>query len=65
MVEQTLSTQLYFVRLTHHEERKRLQGYTRLSGLWVIATAGSITKVHPYIQFLVAVIISSLTNHSM
>jgi hypothetical protein len=26
------------------EEKKRLQGYARLSGLWVIATAGSITK---------------------
>jgi hypothetical protein len=26
------------------EGKKRLQGYARLSGLWVIATAGSITK---------------------
>jgi hypothetical protein len=26
------------------EEKKRLRGYARLSGLWVIATAGSITK---------------------
>jgi hypothetical protein len=26
------------------EEKKRLQGYARLSGLWVIATIGSITK---------------------
>jgi hypothetical protein len=41
-VEQTLSTQLYSARLTR--QKKRLQGYARLSGLWVIATAGSITK---------------------
>jgi ribosomal protein L30E len=26
------------------EENKRLQGYARLSGLWVIATVGNITK---------------------
>jgi ribosomal protein L30E len=26
------------------EEKKRLQGYARLSGLWVIVAAGSITK---------------------
>jgi hypothetical protein len=26
------------------EGKKRLQGYARLSGSWVIATAGSITK---------------------
>jgi hypothetical protein len=25
-------------------EKKRLQGYARLFGLWVIVTAGSITK---------------------
>jgi hypothetical protein len=43
-VEQTLSTQLYSAILTRQEERKRLQGYARLSGLWVIVTAGSITK---------------------
>jgi hypothetical protein len=63
-VEQTLSTQLYSARLTRQKERKRLKGYARQYGLWVIATTGSITNVHLYIQFLLVVISSSLINHS-
>jgi ribosomal protein L30E len=36
---------LIVLRKTYPSEgKKRLQGYARLSGLWVIATAGSITK---------------------
>ena len=43
-------------------EMKRLQGYARLSGLWVIASAGSITKHTSLYSILLVVIISSLTN---
>ena len=63
-VEQTLSTQLYSTRLTRQEEGKRLQGYARLSGLWVIASAGSITKRASLYLILLAVTISPLPNHS-
>ena len=45
--------------------KKRLQGYARLSGLWVIAFAGSITKHASLYSISLAVIISSLTNHSI
>jgi hypothetical protein len=65
MVEQTLSTRLYSARLTSQEERKDskdMQGYLDC-GLLQLPEA--LSKVHPYIQFLLAVIISSLTNHSM
>jgi hypothetical protein len=65
MVEQTLSTRLYSARLTRQEERKDskdMQGYLDC-GLLQLPEA--LPKVHPYIQFLLAVIISSLTNHSM
>jgi hypothetical protein len=64
-VEQTLSTQLYFARLTRYEERKDskdIQGYLAY-GLLQLQEA--LLKVHSYIQFLLAVIISALTNHSM
>ena len=56
----TLNTRLYSARLT--DMRKiRLQGYARLSGLWVIASAGSITKCVSLYSISLAVIISSLT----
>ena len=58
----TLSTRLYSARLTQQEKNKRLQGYVRLSGLWVIASAGSITKRASLYSILLAVILSSLTN---
>jgi hypothetical protein len=63
-VEQTLSTQLYSARLTHQKERKDskdMQGY-RACGLLQLQKA--LLKVHPYFQFLLAVISSSLTNPS-
>jgi hypothetical protein len=63
-VEQTLSIQLYFARLTRQKERKDskdMQGYL-VCGLLQLHEA--LLKVHPYIQFLLAVISSSLTNHS-
>jgi hypothetical protein len=63
-VEQTLSTQLYSARLTRQEERKDskdMQGYLA-RGLLHLQEA--LLNVHPYIQFLLAVISSSLTNHS-
>ena len=59
-----LSTRLYSARLIRQEENKKLQGYARLSGLWVIASTGSITKRVSLYSILLAVIISSLTNHS-
>ena len=43
----TLSTQLYSARLTQQEENKRLQGYARLSGFWVIASAEALLNVRP------------------
>ena len=42
--------------------KKRLQGYARLSGLWVIASAGSITKRVSLYSISLTVIISSLTT---
>ena len=36
-----------------------------LFGLWVIASAEALLNVRPYIQFLLVVIISSLTKHSI
>ena len=63
-VEQTLSTQLYFARLTRQKKRKGLQVYARLSGLWVIASAENITKRASLYLILLAVTISPLPNHS-
>jgi hypothetical protein len=64
-VEQTLSTQLYSIRLTRQEERKESKDYARLSGLWVYCTARSIAKSASLYFFLLAVFISSLTDYSM
>ena len=61
----TLSTRLHSARLIRQEKNKRLQGYARLSGLWVIASTGSNTKRASLYSILLIVIISSLTNHSM
>jgi hypothetical protein len=55
---------LYSARLTRQEERKDskdMQGYLA-GGLLQLQEA--LLKVHPYFQFLLAVISSSLTNHS-
>jgi hypothetical protein len=63
-VEQTLSTQLYSTRLTRQKERKDskdMQGYLAC-GLLQLQEA--LLNVHPYIQFLLAIVISSLINHS-
>jgi hypothetical protein len=63
--EQTLSTQLYSTRLIRQEERKDskdIEGYLAC-GLWQLQEA--LLKVHPYIPFLLAVVLSSLTNHFM
>jgi hypothetical protein len=60
-----MSTQLYSARLTHQKERKdskNMQGYLAC-GLLQLQEA--LLKVHPYIQFLLATLISSSTNHSM
>ena len=61
----TLSTRLYPARLTQQQKNKRIQGYARLSGLWVITSVGIITTRVFLYSILLAVIISSLTNHSM
>ena len=64
-VEQTLSTQLYSARLTRQEKRKDskdMQGYLACG---FIASTGSITKRASLYSISLAVIISSLTNHSM
>ena len=45
--------------------KKRLQGYAGLSGLWVYCIDRSITKRASLYSILLAVIISSLTNHFM
>jgi hypothetical protein len=47
------------------EGKRRLQGCARLSGLRVIATAGSITKYASLYSVLLAVIFSSFINYSM
>jgi hypothetical protein len=52
-VEQTLSTQLYSTRLTHQEERKRLQKLCK--AIWLMGSLhlqGVLLIVHPYIQFI-------------
>ena len=61
----TLSTRFYSARLTRQEENKRLQGYARL--IWLVGNCicGSITKRASLYSISLAVIISSLTNHSM
>ena len=63
-VEQTLSTQLYSARLTRYEKKdsKNMQGYLTYG---FNASAGGITKRASLYLILLAVIISSLTNHSM
>jgi hypothetical protein len=64
MIEQTLSTQWYSVRLIRQEERKDsndMQGYLACGLLQLQET---LLKVHPYNQFLLVVISSSLTSHS-
>ena len=64
-VEQTLNTQLYSARLIRQEERKDskdMQGYLACR---FVASAGSITKRASLNSILLAVLISSLTNHSM
>jgi hypothetical protein len=62
-VEQTLSTQLYSARLTHQKKRKdskNMQGYLACE---LLQLQEALLKVHPYIQFLLAVLSSALTNH--
>jgi hypothetical protein len=64
-VKQTLSTQSYFARLTRQKEikdSKDMHGYLACGLLQLQET---LQKVHPYVLVLLAVIISSLTNHSM
>ena len=61
----TLSTRLYSARHTRQEENKRLQGYTRLIWLMGYCICASITKCASLYSILLAVIISSLTNHSI
>jgi hypothetical protein len=61
----TLSTQLYSARLTRHEQikdSKDMQGYLACE---LLQLQEALLKVHPYIQFLLAVFISSLANHSI
>jgi hypothetical protein len=56
---------LYSARLTRQEERKDfkdMQGYLACA---FIASTGSITKRASLYSILLAVIISSLANHSM
>jgi hypothetical protein len=58
------ATQLYSARLIRQKKRKDskdMQGYLAY-GLLQLQEA--LLKVHPYIKFLLAVISSSLTNHS-
>ena len=61
----TLSTRLYSARLTRHEKNKRLQGYARLICFVGYCICRSITKRASLYSIFLAVIFSSLTNHSM
>ena len=45
--------------------KKRLQGYVMLSGLWVIASMEALLTRASLYSISLAVIISSLINHSM
>jgi hypothetical protein len=64
-VEQTLSTQLYSARLIRQEERKDSKDIQSFLVCGLLHLQEALLNVHPYIQLLLAVIISSLTNHSM
>ena len=59
----TLITQLYLARLTQQEERKDSKDMQGFLACGFIASAGALLNVRTYIRL--AVIISSLTNHSM
>jgi hypothetical protein len=61
-VEQTLSTQLYSARLTRQEERKDFKDMQGFLACGLLHLQEALLNVHLYIQFLLAVIISSLTN---
>ena len=50
-VEQTLSTQLYYARLTRQEERKDSKGMQGYLACGFNASTGALLNVHPYIQF--------------
>ena len=50
-VEQTLSTQLYFARLTRQEERKDSKDMQAYLACGFLASAGALLNVRPYIQF--------------
>jgi hypothetical protein len=63
-VEQTLSTQLYSARLTRQKERKDSKDMQCYLACVLLQLQEALLKVHPYIQFLLAIVISSLTNHS-
>ena len=61
----TLSTQLYSARFTRQEKRKDSKGIQSYMAYGFIASTGALLSVRPYIRFLLAANISSLTNHSM
>jgi hypothetical protein len=57
-VEQILSTQLYSARLTRQKERKDSRNMQDYLACGLLQLQEALLKVHPYIQFLLAVIIS-------
>ena len=65
MGNKTLSTQLYSTRLTRQEKRKDTKDKQGYLACGFIVSVGSITKRASLYSILLAVIISSLTNHSM
>jgi hypothetical protein len=63
-VEQTLSTQLNSARLTRQKERKDSKDMQGSLACGLLQLQEELLKVHRYIQFLLAIVSSSLTNHS-
>jgi hypothetical protein len=63
-VEQTLSTQLNSARLTRQKERKDSKDMQGSLPCGLLQLQEELLKVHRYIQFLLAIVSSSLTNHS-
>jgi hypothetical protein len=63
-VEQTLSTQLYSARLTRQKKRKDSKDMQGCLACGLLQLQEALLKVHPYIQILLVVISSALTNHS-
>jgi hypothetical protein len=63
-VEQTQSIQLYSARLTRQKKRKDSKDMQDYLACGLLQLQEALLKVHPYIQFLLVVISSSLTHHS-